>query len=163
MATANDTEERVLNIVREHWAGANVQRVEINQRFEDFLRGTLYAVSIYDADNQEQENYVLSRGDELRLFRDVGELVLGVGRFSSFGDTILQLGISGLIAGVIALGITFTLCGFALRHPENLHVVDMLANTLLAIVGFFLGTKVRKDPTARVVGMSTTGRRRSRL
>ena len=80
---ANDNiEERVLKLVRDQWAGANAGKIQVNNR-SGFVRGTLYQVSIYDANEDEHENFVYAVGDQVTLFRNVSELALGVGKTSS--------------------------------------------------------------------------------
>ncbi len=76
-------ETKVVELVRSHWAGANVRNVRINNSFDPFVGGSLYVVSIHDASNQERENYVYVVGRQFKLFTDLNELALGVGEVSA--------------------------------------------------------------------------------
>ena len=77
--SSSSVETKVVELVRSHWAGANVRDVRINNSFEQFIRGSLYVVAIHDANNRERENYVYVVGRHLRLFTDLTELAMGLG------------------------------------------------------------------------------------
>jgi len=85
MASAN-IEAKVIELVRSHWAGANTRNIKINNSFDEFSRGSLYVVSILDADNRERENYVYVVGRQLKLFTDLNELAMGVGEVITSND-----------------------------------------------------------------------------
>ena len=76
---STSVETKVVELVRSHWAGANVRDVRINNSFDQFIRGSLYVVAIHDANNRERENYVYVVGSHLRLFTDLTELAMGLG------------------------------------------------------------------------------------
>ena len=76
---SSSIETAVVELVRSHWAGANVRNVRINNSFERFIRGSLYVVAVHDANNRERENYVYVVGRHLRLFTDLTELAMGLG------------------------------------------------------------------------------------
>ena len=76
---STSVETKVVELVRSHWAGANVRDVRINNSFDQFIRGSLYVVAIHDANNRERENYVYVVGGHLRLFTDLTELAMGLG------------------------------------------------------------------------------------
>src|SRR5687768_16762018 len=78
MSSAN-IETAVIELVRSRWADANVRNVRVNNSFDQFSRGSLYVVSIIDANNRERENYVYVVGGKLTLFTDLNELAMGVG------------------------------------------------------------------------------------
>lgn len=77
--SSSNVETKVVELVRSHWAGANVRDVRINNSFKEFVRGSLYVVAIHDANNRERENYVYVVGRHLRLFTDLTELAMGLG------------------------------------------------------------------------------------
>jgi hypothetical protein len=81
--SSGNIETMVIELVRSHWAGSNVHNVRINNSFDQFVRGSLYVVSIHDADNRERENYVYVVGRQLRLFTDLNDLAMGVGEIST--------------------------------------------------------------------------------
>lgn len=81
--SSGNIETRVIELVRSHWAGANVRNVHINNSFDPFVRGSLYVVSIHDSDNRERENYVYVVGRQLRLFTDLNDLAMGVGEIAT--------------------------------------------------------------------------------
>jgi hypothetical protein len=83
----NNIETKVVELVRSHWAGANVRNVRINNSFAEFIRGSLFVVAIHDANDRERENYVYVVGRHLRLFTDLTELAMGIGEDST-QDTI---------------------------------------------------------------------------
>ena len=76
---STSVETKVVELVRSHWAGANVRDVRINNSFDQFIRGSLYVVAIHDANNRERENYVYVVGRHLRLFTNLTELAMGLG------------------------------------------------------------------------------------
>lgn len=137
-------EERVLELVRDHWKGANVRDVQINDRLPRFFRGALFVVSIYDASNVEHENYVYALGEELRRYDDLSKLGADVGRSSALAET-LQGGFQFVgISGVIAIIITATICYLVVTRVDP-KIPDLLANALTLILGFYFGTTVRKS------------------
>jgi hypothetical protein len=77
--SSSNIENKVVELVKSHWAHANVRNVRINNSFDQFIRGALYVVAIHDADDRERENYVYVVGRRLRLFTDLTELALGIG------------------------------------------------------------------------------------
>jgi hypothetical protein len=77
--SSRNIETKVVELVRSHWAGANVRNVRINNSFDRFIRGSLYVVALHDANNRERENYVYVVGSHLRLFTDLTELAMGLG------------------------------------------------------------------------------------
>ena len=77
--SSSSIENAVLELVRSHWAEANVRNVRINNSFDQFIGGSLYVVAIHDANDRERENYVYVVGRHLRLFTDLTELAMGVG------------------------------------------------------------------------------------
>lgn len=80
---SRNIETAVVELVRSHWAGANVRNVRINNSFDRFIRGSLYVVAIHDANDRERENYVYVVGRHLRLFTDLTELAMGIGEDSA--------------------------------------------------------------------------------
>ena len=88
--SSGNMETKVLELVKSHWASANVRNVRINNSFEQFSRGSLYVVSIHDANNQERENYVYVVGRQLRLFTDLNELAMGVGEISTEAHAAME-------------------------------------------------------------------------
>jgi len=85
--SSGNIETKVIELVKSHWEGANVRNVRINNSFDQFVRGSLYVVSIHDADNRERENYVYVVGRQLRLFTDLNDLAMGVGEISNEGHS----------------------------------------------------------------------------
>jgi hypothetical protein len=86
---SNDNiESKVVELVRSHWANADVSNVKINNSFDEFSRGSLYVVSLHDANNRERENYVYVVGRRLKLFTDLNELALGVGEVIAANDSV---------------------------------------------------------------------------
>jgi hypothetical protein len=85
MASAG-IEAKVIELVRSHWVGANARNITINNSFDEFSRGSLYVVSILDANNRELENYVYVVGRQLKLFTDLNELAMGVGEVITSND-----------------------------------------------------------------------------
>ena len=81
--SSSNIETKVVELVRSHWAGANVRDVRINNSFKEFIRGSLYVVAIHDANDRERENYVYVVGRHLRLFTDLTELAMGIGEDSA--------------------------------------------------------------------------------
>ena len=81
--SSSNIETKVVELVRSHWAGANVRNVRINNSFKEFIRGSLYVVAIHDANDRERENYVYVVGRHLRLFTDLTELAMGIGEDSA--------------------------------------------------------------------------------
>ncbi|HYN82300.1 MAG TPA: hypothetical protein VES88_12420 [Gemmatimonadaceae bacterium] len=77
--SSSNIETKVVELVRSHWADANVRNVRINNNFDQFIRGSLYVVAIHDANDRERENYVYVVGRHLRLFTDLTELAMGIG------------------------------------------------------------------------------------
>lgn len=86
--SSDNVETKVVELVRSHWANANVRNVQINNSFDQFSRGSLYVVSIHDANDRERENYVYVVGRRLRLFTDLNELALGVGEVIAANDSV---------------------------------------------------------------------------
>jgi hypothetical protein len=136
-------EERVLQLVRDHWKGANVRDVQINERLPHFFRGALYNVSIYDADNEEHENYVYAVGEELRRYDDLRQLGADVGKSSPLAETVQKAFQFVGISGVIAIIITATICYLIVSRPDP-KIPELLANSLTLILGFYFGTTVRR-------------------
>ena len=85
--SSSSIETAVVELVKSHWAGANVRNVRINNSFDQFIRGSLYVVAVHDANDRERENYVYVVGRHLRLFTDLTELAMGIGEDST-QDTI---------------------------------------------------------------------------
>jgi len=136
-------EKRALQLVRDHWKGANVHRVEINDRIPRFFRGALLVVSIYDAKDEEHENYVYAVGEELQRYDDLGQMGTHVGRISPLAET-LQMAFQFVgISGVIAIIITATICCLVIVRPTNYEVPPKLWDSLTLILGFYFGTAVR--------------------
>jgi hypothetical protein len=134
------TDDKVLQIVRDRWAGANVKRVEITDRYPEFIRGSLYAVSIYDAVDQEHQNFVYVSAGQLRLFQDMNELAIGVGRISEPPFWIKDPAVmSGAIAVmlILFLGI-MVVVGRANEIPEWLYA------GLPVILGYYFGRETSK-------------------
>jgi hypothetical protein len=140
MAEAN-IEDRVVKLVEDHWAGANARTVQINNRFPEFVRGALYFVSIYDANNTEHENYVYAVGPRLTLFKDINQLAIGVGKTSSAADTLQGIIQFGGISGVIALIITVTICYRTFQGDSK--IPEGLGNALASILGFYFGSAIQ--------------------
>ena len=134
-------EDRVVKLVEDHWAAANVRAVQINNRFPEFVRGTLYFVSIYDANNTEHENYVYAVGSRLTLFKDINQLAIGVGKTSSAADTLQGIIQFGGISGLIALIITATICYRTFQG--DLKFPDVLGHALSTILGFYFGSALQ--------------------
>jgi hypothetical protein len=145
MATS-EIDDRVVQLVREKWKGANVKGVQISDRIPNFLRGYLYIVSIYDAHGDEHENYVYALGESLRRFDDLKHLAADVAHDSAlaqfFQSSFEFVGISGVVAVVI----TLTICYLAIagQKPE-----PFLANALTSILGFYFGTTVHSASKSR--------------
>jgi hypothetical protein len=140
-----DIEKRVLQLVREHWKGGNVRNVQIDDRLMRFFHGSLYVVSVYDANNEEHENYVYANGDELRRYDDLRQLGGNIGASSRFTETLQQTFQFVGISGVIAIIITVTICWLVLSRSEYT-IPEPLANALSLILGFYFGTTVRRSP-----------------
>ena len=136
-------EERVVQLVRDHWRGANVRDVQINDRLPRFFRGALYIVSIYDANNEEHENYVYVVGDELWRYDDLRQLGADVGKSSPLAETLQRAFQFVGISGVIAIIITATICYLVMTRPDP-KIPELLANALTLILGFYFGTTVRR-------------------
>jgi hypothetical protein len=141
-----EIEKRVLQLVRDHWKGANVREIQINDRLMRFFHGSLYVVSIYDANNEEHENYVYADGDELRRYDDLRQLGGNIGASSRFTETLYEIFQFVGISGIIAIVITVTICWLVLTRGSGYLVPDHLANALYSILGFYFGTTVRRSP-----------------
>jgi hypothetical protein len=135
-----DIETRVLKPVRDLWASANFTKVEITNQYDDFVRGTLYFVSIYDANKVEHVNYVYAVGNRLQLFEDVKQLAIGVGKVSSWVDALKDILQSAGMSGPIALIITATICYMSIRGRN---LPNELWGALTLILGFYFGNAVR--------------------
>jgi hypothetical protein len=135
-------EERVLQVVRDKWKGANVREVQITDRLPQFFRGALYVVSIYDAKKEEHENYVYAVGEELRRYDDLRQLGADVGKSSPLAETLQKAFQFVGISGVIAIIITATICYMVVSRPDP-KIPELLAHSLTLILGFYFGTTVR--------------------
>jgi len=133
-----DESQRVIDIVRRHWAKANIQDVEIHKIDPRFVHGPLYYLSVYDAEGVERENYVhvTSRGDS--LFLSLEQLVLGIKEVKPL--SLWESGLSFVkltgIPGLLAICITFTVCFIAIRKTKN-DIPELLSNALTFILGFY--------------------------
>ena len=137
-------DQRVVDIVKRHWAQANIRNVEIHKVHPRFAQGPLYYVSIYDANGAEHENFVhvTRRGDI--LYQSLEELVIGVNEEKplSFWETGLSfIRLSG-IPGVLAILITTAVCVIAVQKTKD-DIPDLLGNALMAILGFYFSTVAR--------------------
>jgi hypothetical protein len=145
--TIAETERCVLQIVRDHWEGANVRNVQISGRVPRFFSGALYEIAIYDANGEEHENLIYVVGDEFWRYDDLKTLVFNLGNPPSFADTLqkmfLFVGFPGLISGVIGILVTACICYLAVTQP-GATIPVYLANALPLILGFYFGTAVRK-------------------
>jgi hypothetical protein len=140
---APEIEERALQLVRDHWKAANVNNVHINDRLPHFFRGSLYVVSIFDAQEKEHENYVYVVGEDSRRYDDLSQLGADVGRSSPVAETLQKAFQFVGISGVIAIIITATICYLIVSRPDP-KIPELLAHSLTLILGFYFGTTVRK-------------------
>jgi hypothetical protein len=132
---------RVVEEVKTYWQAANFQRVEINDQNRDFLRGTLYFVSIFDAGGVEHENYVYVKGDKLTRFDNAKELARAVGKNITVSEYLENLFASTGVSGVIAIIITITICFLAFTPiTGNEDILKILGLSLTTILGFYFGT-----------------------
>ena len=138
-----EIEEHALQLVRDHWKAAHIHDVHINDRIPHFFRGALYIVSIFDAQDEEHENYVYAVGEDLRRYDDLMQLGADVGKSSPLAD-ILQKAFQFVgISGIIAILITATICYLIVSRPDP-KIPELLANSLTLILGFYFGTTVRR-------------------
>ena len=140
MATST-IEANVVKLVRDHWTLADVKNVHISDRVPSFLRGTLYVVSIVDADDEEHKNYVYAEDDELNRYNDVIQLAKERG-----GESPLRHFFKGsspvfVVAGIIGIAVTATVC-YLSTHGQGAVPPHLLAAFQL-ILGFFFGTVAR--------------------
>src|ERR1700730_18516498 len=136
-----DVERNVVKVVEEHWSGANIKLAEINDRNRDFLKGTLYFVSIYDANDVEHESYVYVKGERLTRFDNAKELARAVGKNTTLLEYVENAFASTGVSGVIALIITVTIC-FLVFTPDqkNSDILKTLELALTTILGFYFGS-----------------------
>ena len=140
--TSTETEERALQLVRDHWIHAHVNDVHINQRLPHFSRGALYIVSIIHAVNEEHENNVYVVGEKLWRYDDLRQLGTHVGKSSPLAETLQNIFQVGVIAGVIAIIITATICYQIVSQPHPV-IPEVLGQSLTLILGFYFGSKFR--------------------
>ena len=141
--TSTETEKRALQLVKDHWKDANVTDVHINETIPHFFRGALYIVSIKDAVEEKHENNVYVVGEDLRRYDDLRQLGAHVGKSSPLAETLQNIFQVGVIAGVIAIIITATICYQMVSQPHP-EIPEVLGHSLTLILGFYFGTNVRK-------------------
>ena len=142
------TEERALDAVRkrnpEH---TNFFVISVVPRFLD---GTLYVVGFPSVGAGGFENYAYvpdRENEEVHVYRNVAQLTNAVS-IQQRRDTIIDKIVSlGSVTGILAIGITATICYMALQLKSDFKVPEVLSNALTMILGFYFGTKTqRKDP-----------------
>jgi hypothetical protein len=139
-------ESNVKQLVADHWKGANVQEIQINERLPRFFRGTLYIVSIYDAERREHLNYVYKQGNDLFRYDSLEQVGTAIGKSPSVAVLLHDFFQFAGISGLVAIIITITICYLAIQHgsQKDYQIPEILKNALAIILGFYFGSAMKK-------------------
>lgn len=142
-------EKRAVELVTERNAGGKGFRVDSS--VPRFLDGTLVFVGFTDRDGDEDENWVhfpdYDHEDPVvySMWVDVVSAVTRheqPGMFSIARDIVSFGGIAGVIA-IILTG-TFAYVVVSGTTPKDTTVTEVMKSALMAILGFYFGSKVAK-------------------
>jgi hypothetical protein len=144
------SEDRIMKAVSDYWGKANIKGVEITSRFPDFVRGTLYVVSIYDANNVEQTNLVYVAGSKIQRFDNIESLAPAIGRGSMVADGLKNVFTVTGFAGITGLIVTVVI---SLMVYEGRDVPQLMWTAWTSIIAFYFG--------AAAAGRQSTGKQES--
>ena len=138
---ALNTEQRALEATKRR--NENHSDFVVGSVVPRYLDGTLYIVLFKDSGGIGFENYafVPDATGEVEVYRNSSQLAHAVStrtRTHSLAEKLLNV---GGISGIIAIGITATICYMAIASKGDLKVPDILSSALTLILGFYFGSK----------------------
>lgn len=135
-------------------------KAKVNRKIPNIRDGELVVITVNDekGDYYADAYAYVDRTGKIKSFLGVDDAVLWLSSTAqSSKKNLLGLSEGEIVPGIIAIGITLTICIIVIAQVSSqtaINIPDILSTTFTIILGFYFGAKTQKSSSNEVVNQN---------